>query len=210
MDNPVQEANEPLGEGRGLIGCRHCGLIQQLPDKIPESYHLVCCRCQGSLHPPGAWRRQLTLILTVSGLILYLPAMLLPMMTLKSFGHAHQGSLISGVAALWQQGQLWIAVLIFFVSIALPLLKFAALLVLLHLTSLSKQHKAWLYQAVELSGRWGMLDVLLIALLVIFVKIGEQIQIDINSGLLVFAALVMVNLLASLSFDRHFIWEEAP
>lgn len=210
METPLPETTESLDQRARLGSCRHCGQLQQVPDNIPASYRLVCCRCQGDLHPPGAWRRHLTLMLVVAGLLLYLPAMLLPMMTLKSFGHAHQDSLLSGVIALWQQGQLWIAVLIFLVSILLPLLKLAALWVLLSFRFLAKSHKAFLYQAVELSGRWGMLDVLLIALLVIFVKMGEQIQIAINSGLLAFTVLVIVNLLASMSFDRHFIWEETP
>ena len=68
-------------------------------------------------------------------------------------------------------------------------------------------HRALTYQLVELTGRWGMLDVLRVALLVAVLKLGDFVEVSAGPGALAFGTCVVLSLLASASFDPHSLWE---
>ncbi len=135
--------------------------------------------------------------------------MLLPLLRIDRLGHTHEDSLLSGVTALWAQGYWFIGVVIFLFSVVLPPLKLAALWLLSSTSVISRHHhRAMVYHLVELLGRWGMLDVMLVAILVAFVKLGDLVNIHAGPGLLAFVVLVLLSLLASFSFNPLLMWEE--
>jgi paraquat-inducible protein A len=192
-----------------LAGCRCCGLIQTLP-AVPAGQRAVCRRCHTALAPAGAGHNQWTMALTLSALVFYVPALCLPMLRLEQFGHVHESSLLAGVGALWSQGQWFVGTVVFVFSILLPPLKLIALW-LLSATALISRHRqrAVLYHLVELLGRWGMLDVMLVAILVAFVKLGDVITIRPGSGLFAFGVLILLSLSASVVFNPTLLWDAA-
>jgi len=188
-----------------LIACDHCALIQHLPDR-PEGSHVVCARCGGRL---DAWWHDphLAAALSLSALVLFVPAILLPMMRMETLGHVHEASIVAGVSQMLAHGEVFIGLVILVFSLLLPPLKLLALL-LVSTRLLHPARRARLYAWVELLGRWGMLDVLVVAVLVSFVKLGETVQIRPGSGLFLFTACVLVSLLASVCLHPPSLWEE--
>lgn len=138
----------------------------------------------------------------------YLPAMLLPIMRIEQLGHVYESSLLHGVLTLMTQGSWGIGIVVFLFSIVLPPLKLLALLALTVDQLITRHHhKAFVYHAVELLGRWGMLDVMLVAILVAFVKVGDLVSIHISLGLVAFTIMVLLSLVASMIFNPQQMWQ---
>lgn len=204
-----------------LIGCHHCGAIQQLPplggDEIPLCYHChtalrhnPAAADAAALHPAPAgvrWRQHLAAALSLAALLLYPPAMLLPMMTVAKLGHSHRDSLLSGTLTLLNNGDIVVGLVVLFCSILLPLLKLTVLLLLALEALRHRRHRAGLFRLVDRIGRWGMLDVMLVAVLVAFVKLKEVITIHIEAGLIAFTAVVLLSLAASIALHGALAWQ---
>lgn len=192
-----------------IASCHCCGLVQRLPAPVSDR-RPVCCRCATTLAHRNPSRNRLSASLGASALLLYLPAMTLPMLRIEQLGHRHEDSLLSGVAALFAQDYWLVGVVVLLFSVLLPPLKLVALLVLSSAPAASTDRiRALLFRAVELLGRWGMLDVMLVAILVAYVKLGGLVSIEAGPGLIAFTLLVLLSLLASLSFNPHMMWKES-
>jgi paraquat-inducible protein A len=189
-----------------LIACDHCGLVQRLPEARADA-RATCARCAARLEPAWWHDPRLTAALALSALVLYTPAILLPMMRLESLGHATEASIVTGVAQLFAHGDVFVGLVILIFSLILPPLKLLALL-LVSSGLLYPAGRARLYSWVELLGRWGMLDVLVVAVLVAFLKLGDTVRITPGPGLFLFAACVLVSLLASACLHPPSLWED--
>ncbi|MBM4106468.1 MAG: paraquat-inducible protein A [Phycisphaerae bacterium] len=139
--------------------------------------------------------RQRVLALVVASLALYVPAVTLPVMTLSRLGHETSTSILGGIDALWQDGHWALAVVVGVCSVIVPLGKLVALLVLSSRRSGPPPRS--LLAVLELTGRWGMLDVLLVAALVAAVKLGELVQIEPAPAILAFAGCVAASIVAT-------------
>jgi paraquat-inducible protein A len=129
------------------------------------------------------------------------------MLYIERLGHASESSLLGGVISLWSQGHWLISSIVLLFSVLLPPLKLIALALLSwRPVALQHFHKALLYRAVEFLGRWSMLDVMLVAILVAFVKLGDLVNIWPGNGLIAFIALVLCSLLASFAFNPKLMW----
>ncbi len=191
-----------------LHSCHCCGLIQwsrALPNE-------VCGRCETGL---GAWwsgagRNRLTLALCLTAIVLYLPAVSWRFLRIEQLGQTHESSLLGGVRALFTEGHLLVGVIVLLFSIILPIVKLSGLLFLCQPQwRMQPKHLAFTYRAVEHLGRWGMLDVLLVAVMVAFVKLGGLVNFGAGPGLVLFAMFVVTSLSASLAFDPHCLWAES-
>lgn len=192
-----------------LSACPCCGLVQCVGAPKPGMLS-VCCRCATKLPRSDALRKANTraLALTVAALVLYPFAVGLPIMRIEKFGHLHESSIIQGTVTLFESGHLVIAVIILLCSVVLPVGKLLALFVLsVGARVLSSRHRAVTYRIVEWTGRWGMLDVLLVALLVAAVKVGDLVQVSIGPAAVAFTCCVILSLAATASFDPHQFWE---
>ncbi len=145
--------------------------------------------------------------LAAAGLILYPLAIGLPLIRVEKFGHHNEASILEGTATLLTQGHVLVGLLVGLCSVVLPLGKLGALLILsaggLHLRH---HHRALTYHLVELTGRWGMLDVLLVAVLVAVLKLGDVVEVSAGPAALAFTSCVVLSLLASAFFDPHSLW----
>jgi len=118
---------------------------------------------------------------------------------------------MSGVVYFWKSGEWYLALIIFFASITVPMLKMIALILLLVTTQRRSlwqlQQRTRLYRLVEFVGRWSMLDVFVVALLLSLVRFGILAEVKAGPGIVAFCAVVVLTMLASMSFDPRMIWD---
>ncbi len=198
-------------EERRLRACHCCGLIQVIPT-LGQGERALCVRCATTVHRDRSTkhRNQLAFACALSGLILFPLAILLPMMTIEKFGHRSEASIGSGSLGLLADGQWFVGGVVLVASLILPFLKLVGLMVISGFSAaLGRTHRAWTYRVIEWAGRWGMLDVLLLSVLVAWVKIGDLVDVRAGPAALAFTGCVLFSLVASALFDPHAIWSEA-
>jgi paraquat-inducible protein A len=154
-----------------------------------------------------------TAAVALASLILYPLAVTLPVLKVQQMGHRTESSILEGIATLLADGQILVGLIVLVCSVIFPLTKLIALLMM----SLGgarwlsrSHHKAWVYHLIEWTGRWGMLDVLLVAILVAALKLGNMVEVTAGPGALAFGACVVLSLIASAIFDPHSLWESEP
>lgn len=191
----------------GLIGCHICGQIAHAEDSADQG----CPRCGTALHRrlPGGYGRCWALLL--SAMMMYVPANVLPIMRTTSPGSAEDNTIMSGVKELLANGSWDLALLVFTASILVPACKF----VILGLLLVSSQYR-WvrlaktrlrMYKVLEVIGYWSMLDVYVTGLLTAVVHFGVIGSVSALPGVVFFALVVVLTMLASMSFDPRWIWD---
>lgn len=193
------------------ITCHSCSLTLSHVHTVDG--HGKCPRCQSSLHhrKPDSITRTWALLL--AALICYIPANLLPIMTVISFGEGEPDTIISGVKALIAAEMYPIAALVFIASIFVPVLKIGILSYLLISVQMRSRwrprERTVLYRVTEAVGRWSMLDIFMISILAGLVKLGAIATIAPNLGAVFFAAVVILTMIAATAFDPRLIWDVA-
>lgn len=193
---------------QGLCTCHVCNLVSRR-EQAPVTAH--CPRCGAHIHfrKPGSVPRCWALL--IAAYILYIPANLLTMMETGSLLNYRKDTIISGVVELWQTGSWAIAVIVFIASVTIPLLKLISLtLLLVSVQRRSRWHprqRTRLYRLVELVGRWSMLDIYVVTLLVALVQMGSMATVKAGPAALAFGAVVVLTMFASMQFDPRLIWD---
>ncbi|MDQ6808757.1 MAG: paraquat-inducible protein A, partial [Verrucomicrobiota bacterium] len=170
----------------GLALCHACGRVDPI-----ELEH--CPRCHARLHLRNPDSVQRTLALTFGALILYLPANLLPMLRVESIKGTQENTIIGGVIQFWQDQDYPVAIIIFTASILIPILKMVSI-ILLCCAARTGQHPRGmtrLYRMTEFVGRWSMVDVFVVAILVAVVQLGSAMSIHAGAAAVSFAAVVI-------------------
>lgn len=199
-----------MGGRLSLAPCPRCGLVLGVP-VLQQKEVARCTRCGARVRGGGRGRARNTrsACAALAALLLYPPAMALPVLRLERLGQASESSVWTGSLGLMREGHFAIGMLIFLCSIVLPLLKLATILMLVQRPRrLSATQRARAWHLLEIAGRFGMLDVLLVSLLVAWLKLGEWIEVRAGPAALAFGACVAASLLASAWFDPHALWEE--
>ena len=196
----------------GLVGCEACGLLCAPPvgsAEHPVDHH--CPRCDARLHARKPDSIGRTWAYLLAAYLLYLPANMLPIMQTTSIVGAQSDTILSGVVFLWLSGSWPLALLVFVASVAVPLFKLLALTVLaLSVQRHSRLHprqRTSLYRLIEVIGRWSMLDIYVVALLVALVQIKSFAAISAGPGAAAFGAVVVLTLTAARSFDPRLMWD---
>lgn len=194
----------------GLANCGDCHLLSRW--EPPPSGQVPCCpRCGATLamRKPDSIARTWALI--AAAFLFYIPANLLPMTVTTSLGAKQSDTILSGVIYFLLHGSPEIAVVIFVASVFIPLLKLIAMAFLL----ISVQRRSvWrprdrtvLYQITHAIGRWSMVDIYVVTILVALVKLGVLVNIDAGPAAVYFAAVVVISMFAAESFDPRLIWD---
>jgi paraquat-inducible protein A len=149
----------------------------------------------------------------IASTILYLPANLYPVLTVVRFGTGEPSTILQGVKELLTAGEWPLALLVFFASVTVPVLKIAGLILLLFTTAArTRTHpreRTLLYRIVDAVGRWSMIDIFMASILVALVQFGVIVTITPGPGALAFAAVVIMTMLAARAFDPRLIWDRA-
>lgn len=188
-----------------LVACPTCGLLS------PLAGTMVCPRCDATLHSRKPNGQQRTWALLITTALLYIPANLLPVMRVVSVGHAQDDTIFSGILHLARSGSWGLALVILIASILVPLFKLAILTTLL-LSERSRSrwrpdHRARLYRLMEVVGRWSMVDIFVVILMVAIVEVGGLATIAPGPGAVAFALMVIAAMLAVRSFDPRLVWD---
>jgi len=190
----------------GLLSCHHCGAVwRDATEGEP------CGRCDTHLHRRKPHSVQRTWALLIAACIMYVPANLLPVMITKSLLGTQYDTILSGVIYFWVSGAYGLAAIIFIASFLVPLFKLTALILLAWLaprhSDWRRHERATLYRILEVIGRWSMLDVFVVSLLAGLVRIQGFAEITAGVGIAAFGSVVVLTMLASLSFDPRLTWD---
>ena len=197
--------NRPVtARSLGLVRCHDCSLL--------AAAHLQTCpRCGAHLHlrKPDSLGRTTALVL--AALILYLPANLLPITVTTAIGTRQADTILSGVIYFMQTGSWEIASVIFIASVFVPLAKLVILVLLLVSVRFRwrwrPRDRTVLYRLTELVGRWSMVDIYVVTILVALVRLGAVATIEAGPAAVYFAAVVVLTMFAAESFDPRLIWD---
>jgi paraquat-inducible protein A len=192
----------------GLLRCHVCSQLSRASHGLRAA---SCSRCGAALHfrKPASVSRSWALL--VAAMILYIPANVLPMMRTSSLFGTQSDTIMSGVVYFWTSGSWYLALIIFFASIMVPLLKMIALALLLVSVQLRSrwqpEQRARLYRLVEFVGRWSMLDIYVVAVIVALVQLKALATIQPGPGAAAFGAVVVLTMFAAMAFDPRLIWD---
>ncbi len=188
---------------QGLQGCPICTSVG-----AAEKTH--CNGCGATLHAGWDESIQKTWAWLITAAMLYFPANFLPITYNRFLGRESESTILGGVVTLWEHGDKPIAVVIFVASVLVPLGK----MIVLAWMCLSVQmgsnfaltQKTKLYRVTEYVGRWSMIDVFVVAILVALIQLGNIMTVRPGVAAVAFAGMVVATMLASLSFDPRLLW----
>ncbi|KMT55331.1 paraquat-inducible protein A [Pseudomonas fildesensis] len=192
----------------GILTCTEC---HELNKQERDTDEQICTRCGALIHArrPNSLARTWALLITAA--ILYIPANLLPIMTINSLGQGDPSTIMAGVIQLVQHGMFPIAAVVFIASILVPTFKLVGIGLLLFSVQrhqpLSARQRIVMYRFIEFIGRWSMLDIFVIAILVAVVNFGRLASVEANLGAAAFASVVILTMLAAVTFDPRLIWD---
>ncbi len=125
------DVNRPLMPGEDHIGCDVCELVVPRRAALHFAGNLRCPRCTDVLHHRKPYSIQRTWALVIAACVFYVPANLMPIMTVTSLGRTQSDTIMSGVAFLLTHGMWPLALIVFVASVFVPLLKLLILIFLL-------------------------------------------------------------------------------
>jgi len=194
----------------GLTLCHDCRkLIAGIAGEQTRAHY--CPRCGARLHQriPNSLTRTWAFLLTA--MCLYIPANLLPILIIERFGQAKPDTILSGVFTLVDHGLWGVAIVVFVASVVVPLLKMLVMVVLLlsvHLSwQICAQHRTGLFRVIAFVGRWSMLDIFVIGLMVALVEFKQIASISAGPGATFFGLVVVFTMLAVVNFDPRLMWD---
>jgi len=195
----------------GLLLCLDCHKLLRDPAVGPQGKS-ICPRCGAAVHPRRPDSLAKTWALAITALICLVPANVYPIMTLIYRGEPETSTIIDGVILLVKDRAVPIAVVIFIASIAVPFLKVFGLMTLLLSIqlkwNLSPRQRTLLYRIIEAIGRWSMLDIFTVSILVALVQLGSLAEIVAGPAATFFCLAVVITIFAAMSFDSRLIWDE--
>jgi len=192
----------------GLISCEVCGLLTR-PAGAEDPGR--CPRCGAGLTRRRHHSIQTTWALVVAAAICYIPANTLPVMRTTALGSTDAETIIGGVVYLYTSGSWPLALIVLIASVMVPLGKLVALAYLLITVQrgsiAGNRERTRLYRVVVIIGRWSMLDVFVDTFTVALVQLQPMMSVTPGPGVVFFAAVVVLTMIAAESFDQRLIWD---
>ncbi|MDT8281485.1 MAG: paraquat-inducible protein A [Gammaproteobacteria bacterium] len=171
-----------------------------------------CQRCNTTVSARKPFSIQRTLAFLSVAILLYIPANLLPIMQTRIMGKDEFNTILGGILVLWQHGSYPVAFIIFIASILVPIAKMIALgwlsFSVIFQRSNRLREKAMVYRITEFIGRWSMLDVFVVALLVSLIHQGRVLAVYPGPAIIAFAGVIIFTILAAMSFDTRLLWDQ--
>ena len=191
-----------------LISCKNCHKMYERENF--DSF--VCTRCNHIVRKRIKDSLQVSLALTICAILLYIPAMLYPIMEVTRLGVKIESTILEGVVSFIEQGSYFIAIVVFTASVIIPLIKLVGLLfIFISLKINVKMHnnrKILIFKFIEAIGKWSMIDIYVVALLASIVQLDEIFNIKGGIAATSFALMVILTMIAANRFDTRIIWDE--
>ena len=205
-------SNSPLTAMRA--GLMHCHICEKLvkSESVKNNHKVVCPRCGADMHMRLPKSISRTWAFLIASIIMYIPANMLPIMTVQNMGKGEPHTIVGGIIELIDSDMLPIAFVVFVASLMVPFLKMIGLVLLLISVQYGWQatphHRTKIFRIIGFIGRWSMLDIFMISILVAMVNLGGLAKVYADAGATAFAAVVVLTMLAAISFDSRLIWDK--
>lgn len=191
-----------------LISCKNCHKMYER-----ENFdNFVCTRCNHIVRKRIKDSLQVSLALTICAILLYIPAMIYPIMEVTRLGVKIESTILEGVISFLGQGSYFIAIVVFTASVIIPMIKLVGLLfIFISLKVNVKMHnnrKILIFKFIEAIGKWSMIDIYVVALLASIVQLDEIFNIKGGIAATSFALMVILTMIAANRFDTRIIWDE--
>ncbi|MEH6444876.1 MAG: paraquat-inducible protein A [Oceanospirillaceae bacterium] len=198
--------SEGSAAANGLVSCNVC-------HGLSDSGEEYCLDCGSKLAVRIKHSVQKTLALLIASVIFYIPANLYPIMQTKVLGSTLENSILSGVLLFLEEGAYFVAGVIFVASIIIPITKMLAIYWLCRSVMSSKpikrQELTKLYALTEFIGKWSMIDVFVVAILVALIQVGNLMTITPGLAAASFAIVVILTMCSAQCFDSRLLWDKA-
>ena len=187
--------------------CPVCDLIHE-PVHVGYGYFVKCKRCGHILYMPKRDSVQRTLVYALTGLLIFIPANFLPIMTLNVMGIDGAGSIFDSFTVFWNQGYLFVAVIVGLTSILFPLIKLGLLFFISFCLFIRRYPSPlpFLMRMAHHLDEWAMLEVYMLGILVAIIKLHNMAHIHYDIGFMCFIGLMVVTLSSSVALDEHLYW----
>ncbi len=212
---PVSPPRDPsLSDARPIL-CHTCGLLNAPDGETPDAETIDgrCRRCREDLYPRKPNSLQRTWALVIAAMVCYLPANMMPIMISGYGGWYRSDTIMEGVVYMLLHDSWVLALIIFVASILVPLTK---ILILLYLLISVRMRSCWrpqdrtrLYRVTEIIGKWSMVDIYVVTIMAALVNLGNFGFVRAGLGAIFFGAVVVLTMIAAMSFDPRLIWDAA-
>ena len=194
----------------GLAGCRRCAAVWPLDRaRCGRCGTPIVSREPRSLQRVWAW--------WIAGVICYIPANMFPMLSTRLLFDVHEATIIGGAVDIALSGAWFVAFIIVFASVCIPVAKFVAIAWLARAarTGLAADRAALsrrlhVYEVVEFIGRWSMIDIFVVAITSALVQLNVVVTVKPGPAALAFALSVVFTMLSARAFDPRLIWDGVP
>ncbi len=191
-----------------ILVCPVCDMVHERRDVEPGQV-LACSRCGNVLLAPEKNSVEKTLAYSLTGLLLFIPANFLPIMTLNILGTEGSGSVYDSVTSFWSQGYYFVAIVVGLTSLGFPLVKLS-----LHFfvstclwMGIRPSHLPSAMRMCHHLDEWAMLEVYMLGILISIIKLHHMAHIEYDIGFACFIILMIVTVSSSLAIDEHLFWE---
>lgn len=192
----------------GILVCGECHALNRAQ---PEGGDVQCHRCGAAVLPRRRNSLSRTWALLLTAFICYIPANLLPIMSVNMLGQGSPSTIMSGVVVFLQHGSYLVGGVIFVASILVPTFKLVGMALLLYSIQshqrLSARQRILMFRFIEWIGRWSMIDIFVIAVLVALVNFGQLASIEAGPGAIAFSCVVILTMFAARTFEPRLIWD---
>ena len=184
-----------------------CHLCLKLASKDTHK----CRRCGAAMHVRKTHSLQQTVALLITASVLYVPANMLPIMYTDQFERTIPSTIMGGVVLLIKLGSIPIAAVIFIASVMVPITKMMVMYYLCWSVKRAdlgtERQRTVLYRVTELVGKWSMIDVFVVAILVALIQLSGLIVFRPGAAAIAFAGVVIITMIAAESFDPRLMWD---
>lgn len=204
---PAPQSDQKTIDPRGLIACPECDLLMR-GTKSGPGIKSLCPRCGYTVFHVKKNSVERTLALSLSGLILFVPAMVLPIMTLDTMGLQRTSNILQGIKALFLDDFHMVAIVVLLTAVIVPFLKH---LLLFYVSAAIRikpnvRNLALVFRFYRRLDQWGMLEIYMLGILVSITKLTDLAQVSYGIGLFCFVSLLVITLFSSITLDEHQYW----
>jgi len=210
-DGLVPLSGADLHAGRPYSSCQSCGYVQPDSDLAVDGH---CVRCDARVHARKPGMHSKVWALLIAACIIYIPANIMPVMTVRLPTGTVEHTILGGVVELWRLGSWDLAIIVFVASVVVPMAKLLGLAVLMVRSRwrgrLVQRQRTRLYELVEFVGQWSMLDVFVVLLIGAMADFPGLARITAGPGAFSFGLVVILTMFAARSYDPRRGWDAEP
>lgn len=191
-----------------ITACPDCDLLLPSP-QIPEGYSGACPRCGKTLRKKTADSIVKALALSITGLLLYLPSILLPLMTFESFGFSDSANILESIVNFYLNEYYFVSLMVLLSAVIFPFLLLSFIMVI-SLQLKRRRYPPYLARLFRLYlhlEEWAMVEVYLLGIMITIIKMVDASEISYHAGIFCFTGLVLITLAISTVIDKHLFWQ---